>query len=105
MAEEHEFRQFVDTARWNGALSHFDMAGAALRERGKACSVAGFSVLMASHALQLQSGMFAVREGWVFCSADCYGKEKASNASEYLSLYLLPPPAAITMYCFFVFGE
>ena len=38
-------------------------------------------------------------------SVRCYGKEKATNASEYLSLYLFPPPAATTTYCFLVFFD
>ena len=32
------------------------------------------------------------------------GSEKATNSSEYVVLYLLPPPTAMTTNCFFVFG-
>ena len=32
-----------------------------------------------------------------------WGRAKATRASEYTGPYLLPPPAAITTYCFFVF--
>lgn len=107
MTEENEFRQLIDALRWNLTVLQRRMARAALCDRRKAGAGALLGVLVAGDALQLQRSMlFVIKRRRLFCRCQqTYGKENATNESEYLSLYLLPPPAATTTYCFFVFFE
>ena len=61
---------------------------------------------MTGDALHLQRGVLFVIERLVLARASqVQGKEKATKESEYVSLYLLPPPAAMITYCLFVFFE
>src|ERR1041384_8084447 len=72
----------------------------------KAGSIRLLRSLVTGYAFQFQWCMLLMVERAVFCRApQSQGKEKATNESENVSLYLLPPPAAITTYCFLVFFE
>ena len=62
--------------------------------------------LVARDALQLQRRVrFVIKRLWFAGPVQRYGKENATNESEYLSLNLFPPPAAITAYCFLFFFD
>lgn len=107
MAEKDEVRQLVDPLERNLPLPHVGVAGAALCCCGKSGAIPLLGVLVARDALQLESCVLFMIERFVgsnSCKGD-QGSAKATSESEYLSLYLLPPPAAITTYCFFVFFE
>src|ERR1051326_1061629 len=106
VAEEHKIRQLIDEIERNLAVNHRDMTRLTLRHFRKARTIRLFGVLMARYTLQFQRGMLLMIEWLVFSgSPQTQGKEKATKESEYVSLYLLPPPAAITTYCFLVFFE
>src|ERR1051326_4883455 len=59
---------------------------------------------MAGDTLLLQRSVLLVIER-ADVGRQRYGKAKATKESENVSLYLLPPPAATTTYCFLVFFE
>lgn len=80
------------------------MTGPALRDDRKTSAFARFSIFVTCSALQFQRGMLPVVKGLIRAQ-QIQGKEKASKVSEYLSLYLFPPPAATTTYCLLVFFE
>lgn len=106
VAEEDKIRQLMKDLEWYLPLSQIDVTTLTLRKRWKARAIGRLAFPMARRTLQLQRRMLLVIERPVLtCSPQTQGKEKASKESEYLSLYLLPPPAAITTYCFFVFFE
>src|SRR3954464_2560350 len=80
------------------------MTGSALRQSRKARAIRALGILVAEGALLLKGRMLLVIERPIV-APQTQGKEKATNESEKVSLYLLPPPAAITTYCFLVFLE
>ncbi len=104
--EEHEVGHLIDTARRNSPLRHPDMTNLTLLQGGEAGNIPGRRSLMTQDTLQLERCVLLMVERLsVACSEESYGKQKATKESEYVLLYLLPPPAAITTYCFPFFFE
>ncbi len=103
MAEENKIRQFINPLRRNLARGDIHVANLALADSRKAGAVPRRGLNVARDALQLQRGVPLMAKRAFHARVERflkrYGKQKATNASEYVSLYLLPPPAAITTYC------
>ena len=78
------------------------MTDAALLDRWKARPLRLRRILVARSACELQRRVFLVAE--IGAGRTGQGNENATNESENVLLYLLPPPAAITTNCFFDFG-
>ena len=79
------------------------LADGGCRESG---TVAGLRRCMAVVASEFERGVLLVVEGGFLTrngGERGYGSEKATNSSENVRLYLLPPPAAITTNCLRVF--
>ena len=81
------------------------MAHHAIRYAGIARPLGLLCSLVATGTWEAQWSvpLVAKRNGVPVASPKGYGSEKATKASEKSSLYLLPPPAAITTYCLPVF--
>ena len=106
MGKKYEIWQTIKPLRWNHPLPDLHMAGPTLRHFGKRSQISAFCRNVTSDALQFQRQvLFMAKRPRNVCPAEGYGKAKATKESEYVSLYLLPPPAAIKTYCFFVFFE
>ena len=104
VAEEHKARQLMDKLHRDFPVSKIHVTGLALCQGRKARPIRPSRVLVAQGAFVLQRRVLLVIERPVL-RPQTQGKENATKESEYVSLYLLPPPAAITTYCFLVFFE
>jgi len=73
---------------------------------GPASPLFGFRTGVTLDAGTAQDAVLLVAErDWIGGEGgEAQGSEKATNSSEYLELYLLPPPTAMTTNCFFDFG-
>ena len=106
MAEEDEVGQLVNDRDWNLSLAHVRVTRPALRYCRKPSPVLGHDSLVTRRAAQLQGCVFPVTERIVSgVYGNGQGNENATKESEYLSLYLFPPPAATTTYCLPVFFD
>ena len=106
VTEENKVGRFIDATGWNLPVGHIHVTDATLGNYRKPRQVPARRFLVAGDTLEFQRGVLLVIErSWFFGSMQRYGKEKATNESEYLSLYLFPPPAAITTYCFLFLFE
>jgi hypothetical protein len=113
MAKEHEIGQLVNAPGGN-AVDHTArnprapvaiafMTRQAHFRRRKTRELGLQRARMAVDTLQLQSRMTLVAERNRLGAKKRYGNQKATSESEYVLLYLLPPPAAITTNCLPVF--
>jgi hypothetical protein len=83
VAEKDEIGNLVDTARWDFALRHADMANPALPYRGEGGQVFCARAAMARDALQLEWRVLPVIERFrLVRRAESYCKEKATKESE-----------------------
>ena len=106
MGKKYEVRQSMKPLRWNRPLADIHVTGLTLCHFGKRSQIPAFSRHVTPYALQFQRQVFlVVKRALNIRRGEGYGKAKATKESEYVSLYLLPPPAAIRTYCFFVFLE
>jgi hypothetical protein len=113
MAKEHEIGKLVNAPGGN-AVDHTArnprapvpiafMARQAHVRRRKTRELSLQRARMTIDTLQLQSRMTLVAERNRLGAKKRYGNQKATSESEYVLLYLLPPPAAITTNCLPVF--
>ena len=113
VAEEHEIGKLINALRWNfvdhaagnsrAAVPVAFMAREAHIRGRKTCEFGLQRAHVTIRALKFQRRVAFVAERDRIGAKKSYGNEKATNESEYVLLYLLPPPAAITTNCLPVF--
>ena len=101
VAEEDEIGDLENARRRYLRIAR-RVAHAALLHGRKAGPLRLESGLVAHSASELQRSVFLMAE--IGPGRATQGNENAISESENVSLYLLPPPAAITTNCFFDFG-